>query len=76
MSEVDRTLRKIKNVREYCDKTIKESKNLEEVEDAKDLLNLADEAVYFVKEHGKNNIAIESKAFASFLSITEVHNFS
>ena len=37
MSEVDRTLRKIKNVREYCDKTIKESKNLEEVEDAKDL---------------------------------------
>ena len=27
MSEVDRTLRKIKNVREYCDKTIKESKN-------------------------------------------------
>ena len=34
MSEVDRTLRKIKNVREYGDKTSKESKNLEEVEDA------------------------------------------
>lgn len=28
------------------------------VENVKDLLNLADEAVYFVKEHGKNNIAI------------------
>ena len=28
------------------------------VENVKDLLNLADEAVYYVKEHGKNNIAI------------------
>ena len=28
------------------------------VDNVKDLLNLADEAVYFVKEHGKNNIAI------------------
>lgn len=37
MSEVDETLRKIKDVRAYCNKTIKENKSFEEVDDAKDL---------------------------------------
>lgn len=37
MSEVDRTLRKIKNVREYCERTIKEEKDPQKVEDAKEL---------------------------------------
>ncbi len=37
MSEVDKTLRRIKAVRTYCDKTIKESKDSNEIEDAKDL---------------------------------------
>ena len=38
MSEVDRTLRRIKDARAHCEKIIKGSKNPEEIDDANTLL--------------------------------------
>lgn len=51
MSEVDRTLKKIKNARAYCDKIIKESKNLKEVEDAEFLKDNISELVGLMSEY-------------------------
>lgn len=51
MSEVDQTLRRIKNVREYCEKTINESKNPNEIEDAKDLQSNVIELIKLMAEY-------------------------
>ena len=51
MSEVDRTLRRIKDARAHCEKIIKGSKNPEEIDDANTLLQDLSELITSMSEY-------------------------
>ena len=51
MSEVDRTLRRIKDARAHCEKIIKVSKNSEEIDDANTLLQDLSELITSMSEY-------------------------